>query len=82
MRSLSFVDSNFLNNRQISPISPYLFGPGRSAGLYSAWAGNAAGENVHVFLGIPFGESTAGDNRWQLPPPKARVSGVIDVSNF
>ncbi|MBW1780099.1 MAG: carboxylesterase family protein [Deltaproteobacteria bacterium] len=42
----------------------------------------AAGSAVHAFLGIPFGESTAGDNRWQDPVPKAQASAVIDATEF
>jgi carboxylesterase type B len=38
--------------------------------------------DVHAFLGIPFGESTAGDNRWQDPISKATVSGVIEATDF
>ena len=42
----------------------------------------ADGREVHAFLGIPFGESTTGDNRWQDPIPKAPVSEVIDATEF
>ena len=30
-------------------------------------------ENKNVFLGIPFGESTAGENRWKNPIPKTKT---------
>jgi len=42
----------------------------------------ADGREVHAFLGIPFGESTAGDNRWRDPTPKAPVSEVIEATEF
>ena len=42
----------------------------------------ADGREVHAFLGIPFGESTAGDNRWQDPVPKALISQGIDATEF
>ncbi len=37
---------------------------------------------VHAFLGIPYAESTAGENRWHDPIPKGPVSGVIDATEF
>ncbi|MCJ7684099.1 MAG: carboxylesterase family protein, partial [Desulfobacteraceae bacterium] len=42
----------------------------------------ADGREVHAFLGIPFGESTAGENRWRDPIPKAPVSEVIEATEF
>jgi len=42
----------------------------------------ADGREIHAFLGIPFGESTAGDNRWQDPVPKAPISQGIDATEF
>lgn len=36
-----------------------------------------SGEPVDAFLGIPFAESTAGDNRWLPPIPKAPMPGVF-----
>jgi len=42
----------------------------------------ADGREVHAYLGIPFGESTAGDNRWRDPIPKAPVSEVIEATEF
>ena len=42
----------------------------------------AAGHLVHAFLGIPFGESTAGENRWQAPVSKVAASGVINATEF
>ena len=42
----------------------------------------ADSREVHAFLGIPFGESTAGDNRWQDPVPKAPASQVIEATEF
>ena len=38
--------------------------------------------DVDAFLGIPFGESTAGTNRFQPPVPKAAMSGVFDASTL
>lgn len=37
------------------------------------------GVEADAFLGIPFGESTAGENRFAAPVPKARMSGVFDA---
>jgi len=42
----------------------------------------ADGREIHAFLGIPFGESTAGGNRWQDPVPKALISQGIDATEF
>ena len=42
----------------------------------------ADGREVHAFLGIPFGESTAGENRWRDPIPKAPASEVIEATEF
>ncbi len=42
----------------------------------------AAGEQVHAFLGIPFGESTAGENRWQPPAPKTASTSIIHATTF
>ena len=42
----------------------------------------ADGREVHAFLGIPFGESTAGDNRWRDPIPKAPGSEVIEATEL
>jgi carboxylesterase type B len=38
--------------------------------------------DVDAFLGIPFGESTGGPNRFQPPVAKARMSGVFDASTL
>ena len=38
------------------------------------------GEPVDAFRGIPFAETTAGDNRWRPPVPKARMAGVFDAT--
>jgi len=37
---------------------------------------------VHAFLGIPFAESTAGDNRWRDPVPKKSEIERIDATQF
>ena len=42
----------------------------------------ADNREIHAFLGIPYGESTAGDNRWQDPIPKAPASGLIQATVF
>lgn len=41
---------------------------------------SANGWDVNAFLGIPFGETTAGDNRWRDPIPKTAASGIIHAS--
>ncbi|HZR81389.1 MAG TPA: carboxylesterase family protein [Candidatus Binatia bacterium] len=38
------------------------------------------GERVEAFRGIPFGETTAGANRWTPPLPKARSRDVIQAT--
>jgi carboxylesterase type B len=43
---------------------------------------SANGQEVHAFLGIPYAESTGGDNRWCDPIPKAEASGVIHATAF
>jgi len=43
---------------------------------------SADAREVHAFLGIPYAESTAGDNRWRAPIPKATASGVIQATEF
>jgi len=43
---------------------------------------SANGQEVHAFLGIPYAESTAGDNRWHDPIPKTEASGVIHATEF
>ncbi len=42
----------------------------------------ANGREVHAFLGIPYGETTAGDNRWRDPIPKAPASDIIEATVF
>lgn len=42
----------------------------------------ADGREVHAFLGIPYAETTAGDNRWKDPIPKAPASDVIEATVF
>ncbi|MDG2305029.1 MAG: carboxylesterase family protein [Candidatus Binatia bacterium] len=36
---------------------------------------------VEGFFAIPFAETTAGDNRWRPPIPKARMDGVFDATD-
>src|SRR5262245_36305295 len=62
-------------------------GPGCETGLVDTTSGTVCGTirdvvdlpgaQTDTFLGIPFGESTAGANRWAPPIPKARVQGVF-----
>ena len=42
----------------------------------------ADGRGVHAFLGIPYAETTAGDNRWKDPIPKVPASDVIEATVF
>jgi len=37
---------------------------------------------VHAYLGMPFGESTAGSNRWAPPIPKAALPGTPRATQF
>lgn len=53
-----------------------------TSGMVCGKVTSVNGWDVHAFLGIPFGESTAGDNRWQDPIPKATASGIIDATEF
>ena len=53
-----------------------------TSGMVCGKVVTADGREVHAFLGIPFGESTAGDNRWQDPVPKAPASQVIKSTVF
>jgi hypothetical protein len=41
-----------------------------------------SGTPVDAFLGIPFAESTAGDNRFAPPVPKARIDGLYDATSY
>ncbi len=40
-------------------------------------AADSPANAAHVFLGIPYAESTAGANRWAPPVPKAPFTGVL-----
>jgi carboxylesterase type B len=53
-----------------------------SSGVVCGKFSEAAGRQIHAFLGIPYGESTAGNNRWQAPLPRRAASGVIDATEF
>ena len=39
-------------------------------------------ENKNVFLGIPFGESTAGENRWKNPIPKTKSNVIFNATKL
>lgn len=41
-----------------------------------------AGANVHVWKGIPYAASPAGERRWTLPVPPQRWSGVRNAAQF
>ena len=41
-----------------------------------------SGKNVNAYLGIPFAESTAGDNRWRAPEPVKPWKGVLKATEF
>jgi len=43
---------------------------------------DAASRSVDVFRGVPYGESTAGANRWQPPLPKAAWQGIRPALEF
>lgn len=53
-----------------------------SAGEVCGAQVTSAGRSVDVFRGIPYGEDTAGANRWQAPVPKAAWSGVRAALEF
>ena len=55
---------------------------GTTSGIVCGKVVSADGREVHAFLGIPYAESTAGDNRWRDPIPKATASGVIQATEF
>ena len=38
--------------------------------------------DIEAFLGIPFGESTGGDNRFEPPVPKAAWDGVLQATAY
>ena len=43
---------------------------------------SVASRSVDVFRGIPYGDSTAGANRWQPPVPKTAWQGVRPAIDF
>ena len=53
-----------------------------TAGVVCGKTVSANGQKVDAFLGIPYAESTAGDNRWRDPIPKAATSDVIYADEF
>jgi carboxylesterase type B len=65
-------------------------GPGCETGLVDTTSGTVCGgisdvidlpdAQTDVFLGIPFAETTAGENRWQPPIPKVRMPGVFSAT--
>lgn len=55
------------------------------APLATTHAGTVRGrlqDGIHVFQGIPYGASTAGDNRFRAPRPPAPWSGVRDATRY
>lgn len=44
--------------------------------------GDSSKHTVSKFLAIPYGESTAGKNRFRKPIPKAPFSGIFDARNL
>lgn len=42
--------------------------------------GTSDGKAVNAYLGIPFAESTAGQNRWRAPVPKTPWEGVLKAT--
>jgi len=42
--------------------------------------GTSGGKAVNAYLGIPFAESTAGENRWRAPAPRAPWEGVLKAT--
>jgi acetylcholinesterase/cholinesterase len=43
---------------------------------------SVASRSVDVFRGVPYGESTAGANRWQPPVPKAPWQGILPAIDY
>ncbi|MDQ3460376.1 MAG: carboxylesterase family protein, partial [Deinococcota bacterium] len=50
----------------------------------SGWVCGVAqgGSPVRAFLGVPYAESTAGENRWRAPVPKAPWPGTWQADAF
>ncbi len=42
----------------------------------------SSGKKVNAYLGIPFAESTAGDNRWRAPVPVKSWNGDLKATQF
>ena len=48
-----------------------------SSGIVTGFTENGTGN--HVFLGIPFADSTAGGNRWKPPVSPAKTWGISTI---
>jgi para-nitrobenzyl esterase len=71
----------------LSPATPFLDAPrsatGQSPCFVSIADGEILGANLGptcAFLGVPFGASTAGSNRWRPPQPPQPWSTVLDAA--
>jgi carboxylesterase type B len=53
-----------------------------TSGMVCGKVVTADGREVHAFLGIPYAETTGGDNRWKDPIPKATTSDLIEATVF
>src|SRR5581483_10511578 len=64
--------------------------PGGAPGPIDTTSGDVCGTTVdvpeapsaHAFLGIPYAETTAGENRWKPPIPAGRASGTLQAVAF
>lgn len=53
-----------------------------SVGVVCGTTATISGTPVRAFLGIPFAESTGGENRWEPPVAKAPLSGRFQATQF
>lgn len=51
-----------------------------SSGIVTGFTENGTGN--HVFLGIPFADSTAGGNRWKPPVSPAKTWGILNATEY
>src|SRR3990167_4758475 len=54
----------------------------RQGSLCGTLTGASDGKAVNAYLGIPFAESTGGQNRWRPPVPKAAWDGTFNATRL
>jgi carboxylesterase type B len=52
------------------------------AGAVCGQAATVEGQAINVYLGLPYAESTAGNNRWRAPVPKAAWAGTRPLLDY